>query len=378
MTALALWRDRTDWFPRETRLGQMLLGMRWGAVAVWIGAFAYECATQGIPFDREGLLLWLACLAGAASIGYHPVWLVWVVLDWLPFALVLIAYDYLRGLSDTLGMPTWWTPQIQLDRWMFFGAEPTVWLQAHLRYPDVRWWDIGVCLCYVSFFLLPYVTAGVLWLRRRQLFHQWAARFVALSFLGFALFALIPAAPPWAASRCVASQVADHPNNPMCMYADPRFVPHGGLLGPMTDVRPGANPWVERISTRGWYELHLSAAKSLVDKGQGVVDQVAAVPSLHLGGTMLFVLFVWKRVKKWVRPLLAAYPVAMTFSLVYSGEHFLTDCVLGALLAWGVHALFARYERRRMGAAPVDTLEAPPEPMLEQACPSERTTLSST
>lgn len=378
MIARASWRERTDWFPRDTRLGQILLGARWGALVVWLGCFAYECYENGIPFDREGLLLWLAALAAAGSIGYHPIWLLWVVVDWLPFALVLIAYDYLRGVSDTLGMPTWWYPQIHLDRIIFFGAEPTVWLQAHLKYPDVRWWDVVVCLCYISFFLLPYVTAGVLWLRRRQLFHQWAARFVTLSFLGFVLFALIPAAPPWAASRCLADQVAGHPNNPTCMYGDPQFVPHGGLLGAMTNVRPGANAWVERISTRGWGELHLSAAKSLIDKGQGVVDQVAAIPSLHLGGTLLFVLFLWRRVNKWVRPLLAAYPVVMTFSLVYSGEHYLTDCVAGALLAWGVHALFVRYERRRMRAEPVDTLEAPPEPMLEQACPTEPTTLSST
>lgn len=382
-----LWRERTDWFPRTTRLGALLTGVRWGAVVIWAVALVRECWVNGVPFDREGLLLWMTLLAVAASIGYHPVWLVWVILDWLPFALVLVAYDYLRGLSDTLGMPTWWQPQIDMDRILFLGAEPTVWLQAHLKYPQVRWWDVVVCICYVSFFLLPYVTAGVLWLRRRELFHKWAARFVTLSFIGFALFTLMPAAPPWAAARCLPVQVASHPNDPGCMYGDPQYVPHGGLLGAMTHTRSGANPWVERISTRGWSELHLSVAKALVDKGQGVVDQVAAIPSLHLGGTMLFVLFVWKRVKKWARPLLAGYPVLMTFSLVYSGEHYLTDCVSGALLAWAVHALFVRLERRRERARAADTLEpalvtGPERPqeqeIQENSCPTESTTLSST
>jgi membrane-associated phospholipid phosphatase len=40
---------------------------------------------------------------------------------------------------------------------------------------------------------------------------------------------------------------------------------------------------------------------------------------------------VWK----WLRPLLAALPIAMTFALVYSGEHYLIDVFAG----WGLVAL---------------------------------------
>lgn len=343
--------------------GELLRGVRWGATAIWVLLFANECYYNGLPFDREGLLLWVGTGAAAFTVGRRALWT--VVVDFLPFAAVLVAYDYLRGWSDTVGMPTWWHPQVDIDRFLFAGHEPTVWLQAKLKYPDVRWWDVAVCLCYISFFFLPYVTAGVLWVRRRGDFHRWAARFVTLSFLGFALFTLAPAAPPWAAARCTAAQVADHPNDPPCMYFDARYTPGGGILGRMTEARPGAHPWVERISSKGWSDLHLSAARSLLDKGQGVVDQVAAVPSLHLGGTMLFVLFMWKRVRRWWRPLLAVYPVAMTFSLVYSAEHFVTDCIAGALCAVLVHWAVGRIERRRDAARAVDTLE--PQQAPDQA-----------
>src|SRR5206468_9858945 len=111
------------------------------------------------------------------------------------------------------------------------------------------------------------------------------------------------------------------------------LAPHGGLLGPGTGWRVGAGPYVERLSFKGWSELHLQVAATLVRQGQSVVDQVAAVPSLHAGGTLLFVLFVWRRVSRWWRPLLVLYVAFMAFSLVYSAEHYVADCVAGWLAA---------------------------------------------
>jgi membrane-associated phospholipid phosphatase len=372
---------RTVAFLRENRV-DLLRGTRWGAIVLWGYFFLRQCLDFGIPFDREGLMLWIATGVAAASIGRRG--LVTVVVDWLPFALVLIAYDYLRGASDKLGMPTWWTPQITVDKWLFFGHEPTVWLQEHLKYPNARWWDVLVCLCYVSFFFLPYLTAGALWLRSRADFRRWALRFVTLSFLGFTFFALTPAAPPWAASLCSASDVATHPNNPDCMSYDPASVPSGGVLGKMTTARPGANPYIERISGKGWSELHLSSAKSLLEKGQATVDLVAAVPSLHAGGTMLFAIFMWRRVRKGWRPLLVGYVGFMSFTLVYSAEHYVTDILAGWLAAALVCAFFGWYERGRARAVAADTLDASPESpeptasRMENLCPPIETTPSST
>ena len=354
----------------------VLRGLRWAASLCWVFFFAATVYADGVSFDREGLLLWIATGVTASSIGRRALWT--VIVDWLPFALVLIVYDYLRGISDTLGMPTWWTPQIDVDRFLGFGHEPTVWLQEHLKYPGVQWWDVLVCLCYVSFFILPYATAGVLWLRSRADFRRWAGRFVSLSFLGFGLFALIPAAPPWAAARCTAADVASHPSGPACMGFRPRL--DGGLLGALTSPRPGANPWIERISGRGWSELHLGIARSVLDKGQATVNLVAAVPSLHAGGTLLFVLFMWRRVRIWWKAVLAFYVPFMAFTLIYSAEHYLADILAGWLAAIGIHLLWGWIERRRSGRRTPDTLDAAPEATapMEISCPPTVMTPSST
>lgn len=361
-------RQRADWFPRDSRVGKALRVARLLALVTWAVSLVYSWHGSGVPFDREGLLVWICFGLLAASIGRHPMSLLQVTLDFLPFALALVAYDYLRGLSYQLGMPTWWHPQVDVDRFLLFGHDPTVWLQAHLKHssPDVRWYDVAVTACYCSFFFLPYVAAGVLWLRNRASFYRWSLRFVSLSFLGFAAFALFPAAPPWAAARCSASDIASHPSSPACMWQDAPFnetAVHGGLLGDMTSHLAGANPWVERTSWWGFHDLHLSVAASLLQKGQAAADPVAAVPSLHLGGTVLFVLFMWKRVSRWWRPLLAAYPLAMTFSLVYSAEHYVFDCLTGAFAAVAVTAASLRLERwwrrRRMRATPVPRTRVP-------------------
>jgi hypothetical protein len=370
----ASWRERTDWVPVDTTLGQILRGLRWGAIAVYLGVAGYYGYNDGLPFDREGLLLWIAVGLAVCCIGRHPVWLLWVVIDFLPFALVLVVYDYLRGISDTIGMPTWWRPQIEVDRLLFFGYDPTVWLQAHLkhaRYTGVRWYDIVVCVSYYSFFFLPYVMAGVMWLRSRTDFYRWSLRFVGLSFFAFALFMVIPAAPPWAAAHCTPADVAGHPSYAPCMYQT-GSQPADGLLGQFTTVQPGAHPWIERIAGDSFYKLHLGVAHGLWTKGFTSVDAVAAVPSLHLGGTVLFCIFMWTRLNKWWRPLLIGYPIVMMFSLAYSGEHYVADGIAGALAAWLIHWLANRIERWRKLRRSADTLEdsaPPPDPTQESSCP---------
>jgi hypothetical protein len=302
--------------------------------------------------------------------------LLWVAIDFFPFALVLLAYDYLRGISDTVGMPTWWHPQLEVDKFLFFGHEPTVWLQEHLKHarPVGQWYDLVVTITYCSFFFLPYVMAGVMWLRSRTDFYRWSLRFVSLSFFSFALFLLIPSAPPWAAALCTSKDVANHPSFPSCM-AYPAHAVQNNLLGDYHAHIAGSNPYVERIALDAFRELHLSVAHSLWTRGFLSADPVAAVPSLHLGGTVLFCIFMWTRLSRGWRYFLVAYPLVMMFSLAYAGEHYVADGIAGALCAFLIHWLANRIERwyrdRRENRAgrPPDTLEAPPETTLESECP---------
>jgi hypothetical protein len=321
------------------------------AIAVWAVVVVYRTATTGFAFNRELLLLYICTGLIAASIGQgHRV--LYVVRDWLPFALVLIAYDLSRGAATLIGRPTLWHWQVDVDRWMFFGTMPTVWLQEHLKLPRAPWWESIMSTVYMSFFILPYVVAAVLWLRDRNEWKAFVRLFVGLSFVALVIYAILPAAPPWAAARCTAVDVEGGPSGPACMFGPARGVPDGGLLGAMQTSQDGANNWVERIVTRGWGNLNLQTASALVDQGQASVNLVAAIPSLHAGLTAAVAAFLWTRVARMWRPLLVAYVLVMAFTLVYTAEHFVVDILLGWVLAVVVMAVISRFESCRASPVP--------------------------
>jgi hypothetical protein len=96
------------------------------------------------------------------------------------------------------------------------------------------------------------------------------------------------------------------------------------------------------------------AALLLADR-QGQVNQVAAVPSLHIAFavlTCLVLLPVARRI--WQRVALVAYTLLMPLVLVWAGEHYVVDTLLGAAYAIVV-VLVATYGRR----APARVLRTP-------------------
>jgi PAP2 superfamily len=335
--------------PRE----RWLRAARWLAIAVWAAVVGYRTVVDGFAFNRELLLVYICSGLVAASIGQGQR-VFYVVRDWLPFALVLIAYDLSRGAATLVGRPTLWHWQADADRWLFFGSMPTVWLQEHLKLPQPPWWEVAISTVYMSFFILPYVVAAVLWLRDRDEWKAFVRLFVGLSFTGLVIYALLPAAPPWAAARCTADDVAAGPSGPQCMFGSARGVPDGGLLGAMQSSQDGANVWVERIVGRGWLKLKLDTATALLDQGQASVNLVAAIPSLHAALTAAVSAFLWTRLRRRWRPLLVAYPLIMAFTLVYSAEHYVVDILLGWALAAVVVMALQWYESRRHADATTD------------------------
>ncbi len=346
-----------DAVDRDALRARRLKVVRWLAIASWAGIVVYRTATDGFAFNRELLLLYIATGLLAASIGQGRR-MFYVLRDWLPFALVLIAYDLSRGAATLIGRPTLWHWQADLDRSMFFGTMPTVWLQEHLKLPQPPWWEVVISTVYMSFFILPYVVAGVLWLRNRDEWKAFVRLFVGLSFAALVIYALVPAAPPWAAARCSADDVAGGPSGPRCMFRSARMNPDGGLLGAMQTSQDGAHDWIERTVGRGWGKLNLHSATALLDQGQASVNLVAAIPSLHAGMSLAIAAFLWRRVHRGWKPVLVAYVLIMAFTLVYTAEHYVIDILLGwvfaVVLMVGLHR-FDRWRSRSSRDSSVET-----------------------
>ena len=293
--------------------------LRYPVLALWAVAFGRIVAVQGIPQDRGWQTV--RVISGLLAVRVGDPWADKgrIVLDWLPFLALLYLYDYSRGLADGLGMPVHVSDLLATEKALFGGEVPTIWMQDRYYEPGVvHWYDVANSLVYFSHFFAVFAIAAVLYARNRELWLRWVRRILALSFAALVTYVLLPAAPPW-------------------------FAAEAGLTEP-----------VARISNLGWTALGLEGAGSLIERGQADVNLVAAVPSLHTGFSVLICAFFITRVPNWAKPLLVAYPTAMVVTLVYSGEHYVVDALLGVvyvlLVMWGVGA----WERRRMQAESAD------------------------
>jgi len=106
---------------------------------------------------------------------------------------------------------------------------------------------------------------------------------------------------------------------------------------------------VDRIVPDVWGHLGVGTAQSLYENSD-FVNPVAAMPSLHAAFPLMLLLFFWSA-GLWVRLLLGAYTLAMAFTLVYGGEHFVMDIVAGWLIAIAVHFVVTAISRSRRTAS---------------------------
>lgn len=284
----------------------------------------------GVPIQRDLLAVWLLlgllCFSLSDLRGYAR----GVVLEWLPFIGLLIAYDSLRGSAAHL-FGVHYLPQIQADQALFGASTPTVSLQHWLWHAHVAWYDVIAWGVYLSHFFATPLLAAVLWKLDRPRFRSFAVCVAALSFAGLATYALYPAAPPWMAAQA-------------------------HLIGPVT-----------RIVPQVWQALGLHSAGSVVEGGYAYANNVAAVPSLHGAFSLLVATTLWPYVRRnrLLAALVALYPLAMGFSLVYGGEHYVSDIVLGwaytVVTLLGARALTHWWAARR----PAATVAVRPAPAYD-------------
>ena len=174
----------------------------------------------------------------------------------------------------------------------------------------VNWLDVAFTLIYTSYFIVPFTVAGFLWARDRLEFLRFSRRIVTVFAAAVATYIAFPAAPPW-------------------MAADM------GLLHGVT-----------RTTADGWQVIG-GRTVELFNEGQATANQVAAVPSLHSALTMLVALFLWPRVRRPLRPLLAL-SAGHGADVMATGEHYFFDVLLGWIYAGSVMGAWAWWERRRV------------------------------
>jgi hypothetical protein len=278
-------------------------------MVLFLAASAALFAAVGVPTQRDLVFAWL--LAGLACVSISDLrgFARGLIREWLPFLAILVVYDSLRSSAGRLFAPHF-LPQLQFDRIFFGGQAPTVTLQRLLWDGHARAWDLATWAIYMTHFFFTPVLAAVLWKLNQERFRWFTRRIIALSFAGLITYALYPAAPPWLASQ-------------------------RHLMAHIT-----------RIIPQVWASIPVAGDGS-VTSGYRLANNVAAVPSLHAAFSSLVAATVWPLTPRWLRPVVVAYPLAMAFAVVYSGEHYVSDVLLGWAYTGGVLLAFRQVNRVR-------------------------------
>jgi hypothetical protein len=260
--------------------------------------------------DRYFLILLVPALALGVGRRY--------VIDFLPFIALMLGYEELRGVAHILRPHPYYTPQIDIDKFLFNGTIPTAWLQKQLWNGHVQWWQQVLDVLLHLHFIVPPTILFLVWLWDRARYYRFAITILVLSYAGAIGFALWPAAPPWMASR-------------------DGFIPHVTQIGSrISSVKVGS----AKVTSNGsWIVEHLSRNAS------------AAVPSLHAAYSFTVVLMAFA-IGRRLGYVAIPYAVAMWFTIVFFAEHYVSDAIIGVALAAIVWVAVARVIPRTWFAGP--------------------------
>jgi membrane-associated phospholipid phosphatase len=223
------------------------------------------------------------------------------------------AYKHPHDDAETQRQKTRFRYPIIADRALGLGELPTVRLQRALARvgPDGPEWsalDRALVWAHWSWFMVPHGAVAYILLRHPERFPRAAAMTYAVFDIGASFYWVIPTAPPWyAAAQSVPGADGEPAARRMMVEYGELFWQDG--WGPLYSVF-GGNP-------------------------------LAAMPSLHFATSLMAALLL-AEVGAPQGAIGFGYLIALSFSLVYLGEHYLVDLLGGAALTAAVRGLAPR------------------------------------
>jgi len=228
-----------------------------------------------------------------------------VLRDLIPFFMILITYESLRGFGNGVRFIDIHVEDIiTYEKTLFGGIIPAYYLQSTLMQGSLgSLFNYLTLVFYASHYFVPLIIAILLWYRSRSYYWPFVIGFILVAYIGFVIYIFFPAAPPWWATKY--GYLVDQPVNlPASFVTMSSLTSH---IGP---------------------------------------NKVAAMPSLHMSFptySVLFCVHVWGRKYIWMFIL----PLCVGFSTIYLGHHYIIDLMAGMLLAFsvfsGIYAVYGNW-----------------------------------
>lgn len=161
------------------------------------------------------------------------------------------------------------------------------------------WLDVLTGFFYLSWVPVPLGFAAFLFFKNRKWFLQFSLTFLLVNIMGFVIYYVYPAAPPW-------------------YIQEYGFVFEAGT--------PGNTAGLSRFDAY----FDVSIFKSLYEKSSNVF---AAMPSLHSAYPLIVLYYGWKIRLKWINLIFATIMLGIWFSAVYTSHHYVLDVLAGMVCA---------------------------------------------
>ncbi|MEI7548037.1 MAG: phosphatase PAP2 family protein [Actinomycetota bacterium] len=289
----------------------------------YLAVYLWWLRFRGLPIDRISVAISVGLFLVCAFVGRS--WRTWgiLLLDSLAYCVMWLAYERTRGAADEgvsffglfrLKFPLQVESVRNIDRFLFFGYDPNVVLQHRFFHLGVvRWYDVVASTTYMSHFVVPIIVMAVLWSISHRQWARYMKRFATLLGTACLMFVILPTAPPWMAAK--KYQLIGTIQRPITHYG---FY-HLGFHGFTRD-----------------YNVQLSNGNA-----------VAAMPSLHASFALIVPLFFLPWIKlRWLKAVALTWPVIMLTSLVYFGEHWVIDGIVGWAITLATFWFWGRMEQR--------------------------------
>lgn len=219
----------------------------------------------------------------------------------------------------------WDAPLSTLDRTLHFGMLPHDILAPVLAYPPVTFL---INVVYKLWFVV--LTVFFFWQGFRKSDTDLRQRYL-LSYL-----------LTWLVGTCVMGTILSSAGP--CFYglivSGPD--PYAGLLSHLRDANAIYPVWAVPTQDMLW-QSHL--------RGFGEVEGVSAMPSMHVGTTILFILCAIASGKRWLVWFSAAFSFLIFVGSIHLGWHYAVDGYAGAAIAWACWTVSGWWVKRVRGSA---------------------------
>jgi len=169
----------------------------------------------------------------------------------------------------------------------------------YLKIKGTTFLNVVTGLFYLCWIPVPLSFAAYLFFKNKRQFLYFAFTFLLVNLLGFVIYYIYPAAPPWYIQE------------------------HGFTFHPMT---LGSTGGLSKFDS--YFHIHLF--KSIYSKGSNVF---AAMPSLHSAYPVIVVYYGFKNRLRWANAFFILVMLGIWFTAIYASHHYVLDVIAGILTA---------------------------------------------